>query len=126
MDVHEPAVPVRQITREELWLKRQQGEAFVLVDVLLHEHFTRVHLPGAVNVPLNLLHDLAPLLFSPLDEIIVYCANTACTLSTTAAKITVARGMSTCWTIKAASWIGKKAIIPSCAGHNRKRSKTLK
>ena len=58
-----------------------------MVDVLPHEHFTRVHLPGAVNVPLSLLHELAPLILSPLDEIIVYCASFACTASTTAVKI---------------------------------------
>ena len=84
--------PVREITREELVQKRQQGEAFILVDVLSHEHFSHVHLPGAINVPLQLMRDLAPLLFSKQDPIIVYCANPECTASPTAAKILLQLG----------------------------------
>lgn len=92
MNTHDSVQPVQQISRDELLDKRRQGDAFVLVDVLSHDHFTRVHLPGAVNIPVNLLHDLAPLLLSPLDEIIVYCGNFDCNASTSAAKILLRLG----------------------------------
>lgn len=78
---------IREITTDALVQKRQQGEAFILVDVLSHDHFAHVHLPGAVNVPVNVLRDLAPLLFGPNDEIVVYCASFECTASPTAVKI---------------------------------------
>jgi rhodanese-related sulfurtransferase len=78
---------VTVITRDELGKKRSEGEPFVLVDVLSHDHFERVHLPGAVNVPLDRIRELAPLLFGIDDEIIVYCANLHCTASPTAAKL---------------------------------------
>ncbi|HOF89030.1 MAG TPA: rhodanese-like domain-containing protein [Armatimonadota bacterium] len=82
-----PTREVREISRQALVDKRRRGEAYVLVDVLAHEHFVHRHLPGAINVPLHILRDLAPLLFGEHDEIIVYCANTACAASATAAKI---------------------------------------
>jgi rhodanese-related sulfurtransferase len=81
------ASDMREISRQALLDKRKRGEAFVLVDVLAHDHFTHVHLPGAINVPVNLLRDLAPLLFGLHEGIVVYCANPACSASMTAAKI---------------------------------------
>jgi rhodanese-related sulfurtransferase len=85
---------VREISRDELMHKFHTGQPFVLVDVLPHEHFTRVHLPGAVNVPLNTLRELAPLLFGKNDQIIVYCANFQCTASPTAAKLLMQLGFT--------------------------------
>jgi len=90
METNEPEV--KEITRDALAQKRRNGEPFILVDVLSHDHFMQVHIPGAINVPVNLLHDLAPLLFSPADEIIVYCANFHCTASVTAAKLLLRHG----------------------------------
>ena len=83
---------VNKITRDELLQKMQRGERFVLIDVLSHEHFLRVHLPGAINIPLNTLRDLAPQLLGMQDEIIVYCANFHCTASPTAAKMLMQLG----------------------------------
>ncbi len=91
---------VREISRLALIDKRQRGDAFVLVDVLAHEHFVSIHLPGAINVPLNLLQDLAPLLFGKHDEIVVYCADTSCTASTTAVKILGTQGFTNVYDYK--------------------------
>ncbi len=77
----------RILTRETLLAMRARGEAFILIDVLAHEHFTHLHLPGAINVPLSLLRDLAPLLFGHGDTLVVYCADLECTASATAGKI---------------------------------------
>lgn len=92
MSEHRPEV--LEISRNELLEKRRRGDAFILVDVLPHEHYLRAHIPGAVNVPLILLHELAPLLFSPLDEIIVYCSNVHCTISTTAVRVLKQHGFT--------------------------------
>ncbi|HEY3377580.1 MAG TPA: rhodanese-like domain-containing protein [Armatimonadota bacterium] len=83
---------VQEIARDEFVHKWHSGEPFILIDVLPHEHFLRVHLPRAINVPVNLLHDLAPLLFGQHDQLVVYCSNSACQASATAAKILMLLG----------------------------------
>jgi rhodanese-related sulfurtransferase len=50
------------------------GEPFVLVDTLPHETYEFRHLPGAINLPLELLEELAPeTLLDREVEIITYC-----------------------------------------------------
>ncbi len=50
------------------------GEPFVLVDTLPHESYEFRHLPGAINLPLELLEALAPETLLDRDvEIITYC-----------------------------------------------------
>lgn len=83
---------IREISRDELVHKMHSGDPMVLVDVLTHEHFLRVHLPGAINIPVNLLRDLAPLVLGKHDQIILYCANFQCHASPTAAKILMQLG----------------------------------
>ncbi|MHB9129515.1 MAG: rhodanese-like domain-containing protein [Armatimonadota bacterium] len=85
---------IREISRDDLVNKFQHGEPFVLVDVLSHEHFSRVHLPGAINVPVNVLRDLAPLLFGKHDQLIVYCVNFECSASPTAVRILTQLGFT--------------------------------
>jgi rhodanese-related sulfurtransferase len=75
------------ILRDALVHKMHAGERIILVDVLSHEHFRRVHLPGAINLPLNALHDLAPVVLGRNDSIVVYCANFQCTASPSAATV---------------------------------------
>ena len=84
----------RVISREELVDKRRRGDPFILVDVLSHEHFEHIHLPGAINVPLPMMRELAPLLFGKDDDIIVYCAGFECTASPTAATILTQLGFT--------------------------------
>jgi rhodanese-related sulfurtransferase len=95
MAYEQAAIP--KLHHEELWQKFQHGEAFILVDVLSHEHFQQMHLPGAVNVPLNRMRELAPVLFTPQDQIIVYCANPACTASPTAVRTLRQIGFPNVW-----------------------------
>lgn len=84
----------RVLTREALTTMRANGDAFILVDVLSHEHFTQRHIPGAINVPLSILRDLATLLFSREDTIVVYCADYACSASVTAGKVLTKLGFT--------------------------------
>ena len=50
------------------------GEPFVLVDTLPHEAYEFRHLPGAINLPLELMEELAPeTLLDRETEIITYC-----------------------------------------------------
>ncbi|MHB9024040.1 MAG: rhodanese-like domain-containing protein [Armatimonadota bacterium] len=85
---------VREVTREELVRMRQQGEPFILVNVLPHEEFAHVHIPGSINVPLLVLRELAPLLFGEHDTLIMYCSREECTASPTAVKILLQMGFT--------------------------------
>jgi len=40
-----------EITREELKVKMDRGDEFVLVDALSAKHYQSSHLPGAINLP---------------------------------------------------------------------------
>ena len=70
-----PEPQVREISLNELVEKRRHGEPFILVDVLTHEHFAHIHIPGSINVTQPELRVPAPLLFGKDDRIIVYCSN---------------------------------------------------
>ena len=89
-----PESPVREISLEDLVDKRRRGEPFILVDVLEHEHYEHIRIPGSINVPLRDLRMLAPLLFGKEEQIIVYCTSPECTASLTAAKILMQLGHS--------------------------------
>lgn len=78
---------VSEISLNELTAKRERGEPLILVDVLSHEHFAHIHLPGSINLPLPVLRELAPLLFGREEQLIVYCAGAECNASLTAAKL---------------------------------------
>lgn len=82
---------MRKITRDEL-LEARRREPVILVDVLGHDHFRQMHLPGAINIPLPMLRDIAPMVLGTQDAIIVYCASIACTASPTAARILLQLG----------------------------------
>ncbi len=83
---------IRKITRDELLEARRRSEPIILVDVLGHDHFLQMHLPGAINIPLPVLRDMAPMVLGTQDAIIVYCASFECTASPTAARILMQLG----------------------------------
>jgi rhodanese-related sulfurtransferase len=70
------------ITLEELRTKLDAGEELRLVEALAAESYEEAHLPGAVNIPLGQVDELAPsLLPDKAAQIVVYCANGPCTNS---------------------------------------------
>ena len=74
------------IDREELQALIEEGTVVVL-EALPPMYFDREHLPGAANLPLDDLEDLAPRLVPSKDQpIVTYCSNTACNNSTIAAQ----------------------------------------
>ncbi len=61
------------------------GDDLLLVDVLPPGSFLRHHIPGAVNIPLDYLHEVVEIL--PHDrDIVVYCTNEECEFSEIAAR----------------------------------------
>ncbi len=73
------------IDRGELRRAMTEGTVVVL-EALPPMYFDKEHLPGARNLPLDDLDELAPRLVPDKDQAIVtYCSNTACNNSTIAA-----------------------------------------
>lgn len=58
-----------------------------LVDVLHHEHFEKVHLPGAQNLPFTDLEEQAPKELDPRLPVVVYCSGPDCKMSLKAARL---------------------------------------
>lgn len=66
------------ISREELRQGIEHGTVVVL-EALPAAHFAKEHLPGAHNLPLDELDELAPRLLPDADvAVVTYCSNTAC------------------------------------------------
>lgn len=75
------------ISRDELKTKIDHKEKFHLVETLAPEKFAPAHLPGAVNLPPDKVHqDASRMLPNPNEEIVVYCASGQCTASEDAAR----------------------------------------
>jgi rhodanese-related sulfurtransferase len=64
------------ITREELKNKLDRREKVTLVEALAPEYFARGHLPGALNIPMDQVKQLAPKLLPNKDaQVVTYCMN---------------------------------------------------
>lgn len=82
-----------RISRDELKLKLDRADAFVLLEALPPVYFEDAHLPGARNMPHDQVDALAPILIPSLStEVVVYCANTPCPNSEIAARRLAALG----------------------------------
>jgi len=67
---------VATISRDELKMKIDRGETFVLDETLPAATYHHAHLPGAINLPPDQVPQLAPtLLPNKAADIVVYCAN---------------------------------------------------
>ena len=80
----EKGEPVRFVTREVLAKQREAGKGPVLIDVLPAASFEKLHIAGAVSIPLADLEARA----ASLDKdapVVTYCANYVCGASTKAA-----------------------------------------
>jgi rhodanese-related sulfurtransferase len=67
---------IATISRDELKLKIDRGEQFLLVETLPATAYHHAHLPGAINLPPDQVTQLArTILPDKAAEIVVYCAN---------------------------------------------------
>lgn len=70
---------------EQIVEKARAEEKLLLIDVMPPVQYLLGHLPGAVNVPMDYLHDVMHIL--PKDrQIVVYCTSEDCELSEVAAE----------------------------------------
>jgi rhodanese-related sulfurtransferase len=67
---------VATISRDELKSKLDRRDRVTLVDVLPEDVYRKGHLPGAVNLPMDRVNDLADQLIPDRNaEVVVYCSN---------------------------------------------------
>lgn len=79
-----PQYTPRFIQADELHRRLEAEENLLLVDVMPPSQYLLVHLPGAINIPLEYLHDIIEYL--PHDrDIVLYCTNEECEFSNIAA-----------------------------------------
>lgn len=75
----------RQIDADELQRRIDAREDFLLVDLMPPSQYLLIHLPGAINIPLDYLHEV--LAYLPQDkDIILYCTNEQCEFSEVGAR----------------------------------------
>jgi rhodanese-related sulfurtransferase len=77
----------KTITREELRMKMDRKDEFVLLETLPKEEFETGHLPGAKNLPIDDIESRASTVIPNKNtEVVVYCASFDCNASEKAAK----------------------------------------
>jgi rhodanese-related sulfurtransferase len=91
---HESATAhIATIDRAELAARLERGEPLILVEVLPEKYYRKSHLPGAINIPIEVLRERAALLLPDRSvPIVVYCADLACRNSSLAATWLMANG----------------------------------
>lgn len=79
---------MKTTTRDQLKKMMDEQQDFALVDVLSPESFKDYHLPGAVNVPIGegFEEKIQQAVPNKSQPVVVYCKDTECTASPTAAK----------------------------------------
>ena len=77
---------MKTISAQELKKKIDDKEDFVLVDVLSKESFESKHVPSSKNILVSEIEDRAEEELPDKNKlVVVYCSNTACTASPSAA-----------------------------------------
>jgi len=81
------------ITRDELIQRLDSGERITLVEALPFRYYDSGHLPGASNLPIELIRTRAEhILPNRNATIVVYCSNAECQNSKTATGILASMG----------------------------------
>ena len=82
----------RTISRQDLQAKIARKEPLLIIEALPENHYLKGHLPGALNLPHDLVRERAPALAPDKSAAIVtYCASATCRNSHIAAE--TLRGM---------------------------------
>ena len=84
---------IEVISRSELVERMDRGDDFVLLEALPTIVYNQARLPGAVNLPLEQISEMAPKLFPDRStDIVVYCAGPRCVTSRRAVRELTALG----------------------------------
>jgi rhodanese-related sulfurtransferase len=84
---------ITKITRDELTAKLDANEPLFLLEALPESYYEESHLPGALNLPIDQIEELAPRLVPDKSALVItYCANEPCPNSLIAAQQLAALG----------------------------------
>jgi rhodanese-related sulfurtransferase len=83
--------PVRFVSRDRLEKERKDRHDLVVIDVLPAAHYDKMHIAGAVNIPLADLKEKAKTLDKDAP-VVTYCANYVCGASSKAAVLLTKMG----------------------------------
>lgn len=75
---------IKTITAEQLLKKLDTEATLIVINVLPQEYYTKCHIRGSINVPLEQLQGVANESWDKHDKIVVYCANYECSASKSA------------------------------------------
>ena len=94
-------IRIRSLGTDELLerIKNKNDQPFILIDARDEEDYNKMHIPGAISMP---VYDLAKLC-DKLDknsDIITYCSSFMCDASTDAAVILIQKGFKNVWEYK--------------------------
>ena len=95
---------MQTLTTEVLKRMRMSNGSFALINVLPLKQFRVEHIPGSANIPVaddDFLKRVGQFVGDKARTIIVYCANTQCAASTTAARQLEEAGYSDVYDYKA-------------------------
>lgn len=102
---------MKKIGTEELQQKLE-SDNIRLVEVLDREEYEKVHIKGAVHIPMNKIVTEARNRFGKEDEIVVYCSDENCSASPTAAKKLIHSGFENVYHYKGGKKAWQKASLP--------------
>jgi rhodanese-related sulfurtransferase len=93
-EVGEPdASAIATIEREALKALLDQAEDLTIVEAMPEPYYRKAHLPGAIDIPVERIAELAPRLLPDKGAaIVVYCANLPCPNSEMAARALIRLG----------------------------------
>jgi len=83
---------IKFISLDQLLEMITNNQKFKLVEVLAKENYKQGHIPGAINLPLDNLENLAKKFLKKTDLIVVYCASYSCHASTMATELLLKMG----------------------------------
>ena len=98
---------IKFLAIEGLLEMMENNENFKLVEVLREDNYNEGHIPGAINIPVDMLQGLASKHLDKNDAIVVYCENYGCHASINAARTLLELGYKKVLDFKA----GKKGWV---------------
>jgi rhodanese-related sulfurtransferase/polyisoprenoid-binding protein YceI len=108
------------VTHQELYKKMKNGEDFVLIDTLTHDHFEKVHIPGAKNAcvfEVVFLSNVEGIISDRKREVVVYGSSTKSKDAVTAAEKLVSAGYSNVIALDGGLELWRKADYPLEGSH---------
>jgi len=106
---------MQPITRDELKTRMDRGDDFTLIEALPPQYWKRIHLPGAINVPVDdqFEENAQKAVPDKSRTVIVYCANIDCPESRKAAERLDALGYEDVYDYEAGKADWREAGLPT-------------